>query len=89
VRAHRLTRSRSLVARSPLQGWSSQIEKLPGVSAPFDPDTSYFDEAVAYTLGGLGLAWQLSTGFTLPFPLSLILLPLSIVEWLLRWQGAA
>lgn len=68
------------------RGWSSQIEKLPGVSAPFDPDTSYFDEAVAYTLGGLGLAWQLSTGFTLPFPLSLILLPLSIVEWLLRWQ---
>lgn len=56
------------------------------MSAPFDPDTSYFDEAVAYTLGGLGLAWQLSTGFTLPFPLSLILLPLSIVEWLLRWQ---
>ena len=68
------------------RGWSGYVERLPYVTAPFDPDTSYFDEAVGYSLGALGVLWQLSTGFSLPFPLSLIFLPLSILEWLLRWQ---
>ena len=30
--------------------------------------------------------WQLTTGFTLPFPLNIIFLPLTIIEWFLRWQ---
>ena len=68
------------------QGWNDQVEKLPGVSAPFDPETSYFDEAVGYSLAACGVLWQLSTAFSAPFPLNLVLLPLEIVEWLLRWQ---
>lgn len=68
------------------RGWSVYVEQLPGVTAPFDPETSYLDEAIGYSLGAVGLFWQLSTAFTLPFPLSLLLLPLTIVEWLLRWQ---
>ena len=68
------------------KGWTSYVEKLPYVKAPFDPDTSYFDEAVGYSLGAAGVLWQLATGFGLPFPLSLIFLPLEILEWLLRWQ---
>ena len=69
-----------------LQGWNQYVEKLPGVRAPFDPATSYFDEAVGYTIGAIGLFWQLSTGFSPPLPFNILLLPLEIVEWILRWQ---
>ena len=69
-----------------LQGWNQYVEKLPGVQAPFDPATSYFDEAVGYTIGAIGLFWQLSTGFSPPLPFNILLLPLEIVEWILRWQ---
>lgn len=68
------------------RGWNKYVEKLPGVVAPFDPDTSYFDEAVGYTLAASGVFWQLTTGFNLPFPLNVIFLPLTIIEWFLRWQ---
>jgi len=68
------------------KGWSPYVEKLPGVTAPFNPDTSYLDEVVGYSLAAGGLAFQLTNGFSLPFPLSLLLLPLTIVEWILRWQ---
>ena len=124
------------------QGWQEYVEKLPGVAAPFDPDTtyaaastwstgshlpaaahyvalashgrtlaaplpsrslpshpkltrsrtfalrlgSYLDEAILYPVAALGFSYQLLVGFTLPFPLNLLLLPLTIVEWILRWQ---
>ena len=57
------------------QGWGTHLEKLPGVVAPFDPDTSYVDEVIGYVLAAAGLLWQLSTSFGLPFPLNLVLLP--------------
>lgn len=56
------------------------------MQAPFNPETSYLDEAVGYTVAVAGVLWQLSTGFAPPFPINIVLLPLSIVEWLLRWQ---
>ena len=56
------------------------------MAAPFDPQTTHLDEAVGYTLAALGFSYQLLAGFTLPFPLNIALLPLEIVEWLLRWQ---
>lgn len=68
------------------KGWSEYVEKLPGVTKPFSPYTSYFDEVVAYSLAGLGIFWQLSSGFVLGFPLNLLLFPLGIVELLLEWQ---
>lgn len=67
-------------------GWEEYAERLPGVSKPFDPNTSYLDEAVQYTLAALGVAYQLGVGFQLPFPVNIVLLPLEIVEWVLRWQ---
>ena len=66
-----------------LQGW---INYLPCVANPFDPNDSYIDEAIGYTLGAIGFYFQITNGFALQFPLNLILLPLSIVEWLLRFQ---
>ena len=56
------------------------------MSSPFDPQTTYLDEAVGYSLAAVGFAFQLSCGFSLPFPLNIIFLPLEIIEWFLRWQ---
>ena len=41
---------------------------------------------VGYTLAAGGFAFQLTTGFSLPFPANLLLLPLTLVEWILRFQ---
>jgi len=68
------------------QGWGHYVERLPGVAKPFHPDTSFLDEIIGYTLGAAGFVWQITSGFSLPFPLNLALLPLTIVEWFLRWQ---
>ena len=38
---------------------------------------------LAAVVGFLGFYWQLSNGFALPFPLNVLLFPVSIVEWLL------
>ena len=38
---------------------------------------------LTWAVGVLGFLWQLSTGFRLPFPLNLLLFPLTIVEWCL------
>lgn len=55
-------------------------------STPFDPDSSRLDEVVGYTVAAVGFTWQITSGFKLQFPLNLIFLPLTIVEWFLRWQ---
>lgn len=65
------------------RGW---MQKLPFVKKPFDPNETYVDEAVAYGLGAVGFLYQIFTGFALPFPLNLVFLPLSIIEWFLRFQ---
>jgi len=67
------------------RGW---MEKLPDslVSKPFDPDKSYLDECIQYPLAAVGFYVQITRGFTLDFPLNLICLPLTIVEWFLRFQ---
>lgn len=49
----------------------------------------HFDEnsprasALAVILAVLGFYWQLSNGFSVPFPLNVVLLPVTMVEWLL------
>ena len=67
-------------------GWSRRLEKIPGVSAPFDPDTTQLDEVIATLLGVTGFCFQFFAGFALPFPLNLIFLPFTIIEWMLRLQ---
>eukprot|EP00050_Salpingoeca_kvevrii_P006120 m.287557 g.287557 ORF g.287557 m.287557 type:complete len:348 (-) comp11801_c0_seq1:120-1163(-) len=46
-------------------------------------DESMLDEFVGYAFAALGVYLQLWAGFSLFFPLNLILLPLNFVEWLL------
>ena len=52
---------------------------------PRSPHRS-LDEAILYPLAALGFSYQLLAGFTLSFPLNILLLPLEIVEIFLRWQ---
>jgi hypothetical protein len=60
---------------------------------PKDLSKSFFDEALSYAFAALGFYVQFRTSFTLPFPLNVILSPLSIAETYLRWsitnRGAA
>lgn len=50
-----------------------------------DHEETYLDEFVGYGLALLGIYFQLSLGFALPFILRLILFPFSILEYLLIW----
>ena len=51
----------------------------------FNDDDTYLDEAVGYGLAALGLLFQVSMGFKLPFPLNLILLPFTMTEYVIVW----
>ena len=50
-----------------------------------DHDKTYLDELVGYGLAAIGLWFQLSLGFQVPFPLNLLLFPFTILEYLLIW----
>lgn len=64
------------------------IEKIPweGCRKVFDPSTSYLDEALAYSLAAAGIYTQVFSGFAIFFPLNIVLMPLSAIEWFLRYQ---
>ena len=46
----------------------------------------WVDEALAYVVAACGLYFQLSMGFTVPFPLNIILFPFTLAEWFLMWM---
>jgi hypothetical protein len=46
-------------------------------------ETSVLDEVAGYALAALGLYFQLSYGFSLPFPLNVLLFPFTLLEYLL------
>jgi hypothetical protein len=48
----------------------------------FDPDTSNLDEQAGYAVAVVGLYFQLT--YTVPFLFSFLLLPFTILEWLIR-----
>ena len=76
---------RTLIAFAlPVLGW--WIEQVPFIAQPFDPDESFLDEAVGYSLAAFGFFFQITNGFALPLPFNLIFLPLTIIEWFLRIQ---
>jgi len=55
-----------------------------GYTAPFD-NTSQLFSVVVMVIATLGFLWQIFSGFSLPFPLNLFFLPLTLVEWFLTW----
>ena len=67
--------------------------KAKAIKAPATPD-AHLDlvEKIGMGIAFLGLAFQLNYGFAVPFPLSLLLLPFtiipSILETILTWMVA-
>jgi len=67
------------------------MDKLPnaivGEDRPFNPDKSYLDEAIGYPLAAFGFYYQVINGFAIiPFPLNIIVAPVAIIEYMLRWE---
>ena len=63
------------------------IQICPGlVGKDFDANESVLDEIVGFIIAAQGFMFQLTQGYVLPFPFNVLLLPLSIVEWVLRLQ---
>lgn len=58
-----------------------------GIELPVEDDSFAFALLVC-SVATLGFLTQVLSGFSLPFPLNLFLLPLTIVEWLLMWAVA-
>jgi len=55
----------------------------------FQSDQAYLDEAIAFGVAAAGLLFQYSLGFGLPFPLSLFLWPVQLLEAFIVWSVAA
>ena len=66
--------SRSLMAYTNERGWTN-----------FDEEETYLDEIVGWTIAAIGLYFQLIYFFGLPFPLNVLLGPISIFENILIW----
>jgi hypothetical protein len=49
-------------------------------------EESNVDEIAGYALAAVGLLFQLKYGFSLPFPLNVLLFPFSVVEYFLLWM---
>jgi hypothetical protein len=62
------------------------LHDLPRVWPPPPQSTSLIDESAGLLLAAGGIYFQLVNGFQIPFPFSLVLWPVVLVEWYLRWQ---
>ena len=62
-----------------------KVAKSRGLLLDFDEDKSNLDECAAGVIAVMGFWFQFKGGFALSFPLNVILLPLSLVEWLLTY----
>jgi hypothetical protein len=50
-----------------------------------DDDDTYADEILGFVLCALGVYWQLSNGFSEPFPLNILMLPFSFGESFIQY----
>lgn len=55
----------------------------------FTPEQAYLDEAIGWGIAFVGLLFQISWGFDLPFPLNIILLPVRLLEGFIMWSMAS
>eukprot|EP01065_Artemidia_motanka_P049497 TRINITY_DN8222_c0_g2_i1.p1 TRINITY_DN8222_c0_g2~~TRINITY_DN8222_c0_g2_i1.p1 ORF type:complete len:359 (+),score=96.87 TRINITY_DN8222_c0_g2_i1:88-1164(+) len=63
---------------------SMKFARAHGYCKSIEPG-SFFDDAVGYVVAAAGLYTQLLLGFNIPFPLNVVLLPVSVLEWWLVW----
>lgn len=60
--------------------------KLGGLVTSPDHNESSLDEALSYVFAGLGFFVQFRSGFSLPFPLNVLLFPFQLAENWIRWS---
>jgi len=53
---------------------------------PFDPEKSYLDEILGFSMAAIGFYWQFTSGFMVPWPLNWLLWPLTALETFLELQ---
>jgi hypothetical protein len=70
--------------KNQISGWFEE-EKDPKTGA-VTGYKGYLDEVIGYSLAAFGIYSQISSGFSISFPLSIVLFPLSVIEWILRYQ---
>jgi len=68
------------------KGWLDKCPLVKDADGKFDPNLSIIDECIGYPLAAAGFYWQFTNGFALPFPYSLIMFPITCVDWVLKWQ---
>jgi hypothetical protein len=68
------------------KGWLDKCPDWLVGGKPFDLDKCFLDEIVMALIAGGGLFFQLSSGFNPGFIINVLLFPLTIIEWFLRWQ---
>jgi len=51
-------------------------------------EKSHLNMFIIGLIAWCGFAWQLQSGFSLSFPLNILLFPLSVLEWLITWMVA-
>lgn len=53
-----------------------------------DAEKAYLDDAIAWGIAALGVLFQFSMGFGVPFPLNIVMLPVSLLERFIVWSVA-
>ena len=53
---------------------------------PKDDKETYIDEALSYLMAFLGIWFQFKIKFDLPFPINLVLWPMEMGEYFIKWS---
>jgi hypothetical protein len=80
-----LQRAASSVHSAVSGGVNAKKFTFSGKTIAIDCATSYVDEFLGGAIALSGLYFQFSLGFSPPFPLNILLLPLTILEAALMW----
>ena len=57
-----------------------------GLVEDLHEDDTYLDECIGFALAFCGFVTQWGWGFALPFPLNVVMMPFTLVEWYIRWS---
>lgn len=69
-------------------GENGAMDKAPDwlAAKPFDANASCLDELIGLPLAAWGFFFQIANGMQPAFPWNICLLPLTAVEWIIRWN---
>jgi len=69
--------------RGHVAGWFEEEKNEKGEVTGY---RGYLDEVIGYALAAAGIYTQITSNFAIFFPLNLVLFPLTLIEWILRYQ---